>query len=120
MKKFNFRSWRVAILFLVCASLFVSCAKDYADFRVAAPELNMTELSFKDGIKVGDRVTFEAQRVTEVDSIYANEWSLDDIVVSAESSYEFVAEAPGNYVLSYRAYNIAGEFNFEYDILVEE
>ena len=120
MKKLNFRTWRTAIFFLVFASLFVSCAKDYADFRVAAPELNMTELSFKDGMKVGDRITFEAQRVTEVDSIYANEWSLNDILVSSENSYEFVAEAPGEYVLSYRAYNIAGEFNYDYDIVVEE
>ncbi|WP_066219469.1 PKD-like domain-containing protein [Formosa haliotis] len=116
MKQFNFFKSKYAALVLGCAALFFSCSKDNNDDPILAPEVGMTVDTQAVEMTMGETLNFEAINLN--DAVYSSAWTIGDSLVSSVGTYEFMPETSGEYELTYRASNDAGEFVFDYNISV--
>ncbi|CDF78497.1 cell surface protein [Formosa agariphila KMM 3901] len=116
MKRLNvLKQNKVALLF-GCSALFFACSSDDED-PILAPEIELSVVDQAVSMTMKDSKTFEASNLNE--DIYTTEWTLGDSLVSTTDTYNFTPETSGEYELSYRAYNISGEFTFNYNITVD-
>ncbi|WP_147676075.1 cell surface protein [Algibacter pacificus] len=105
------------LLFIIpalVAMISVSCS---SEDDVIAPEIQLSEASNNLVISMGETLNFSAENLNKFD--YEETWTLADLVVSSTSTYEFIPETSGEYVLSYKAFNEAGEYTFDYTIVVD-
>ena len=99
------------VLFTVSV-FFFGCKKD----SESAPDGKM-------GI-TANAITGKVNSATELYAItndgrrFQHEWKLDGKVVSVFYNYNFIATAPGTYIVDYRGYNEAGSFTHQYTITV--
>ncbi|MDW5289919.1 PKD-like domain-containing protein [Formosa sp. PL04] len=115
MKKLNFLTTNKFALLVGCSALFLACSND--EDPLLAPEVELSVEEQAVSMSMGSTITFEATPLNNTE--YTNEWFIGDSLVSAETSYNFTPETSGDYALSYRAYNISGEFTFDYAITVD-
>ena len=101
------------LLPLLLLTLLFSCSKDekelFPDLRMEVTEKTLTvavnaEKKFAVNIADGRTLT--------------NEWTLDNVVVSKETSYTFKPTLAGDYTLVYKGSNHLGNFSYTYQINV--
>ena len=97
------------------AIMATSCTSEL-DLYSVLPEIELSEESNSVEMLMGETINFSATKINETE--YLEEWYLGDSIVSTLSTYDFVPETSGDYVLSYTASNDAGEFTHEYVISV--
>jgi hypothetical protein len=117
MNKF-IQTLKLRVAFIIPCFLAVmatSCTSEI-DLYGVLPEIELSEESSNVEILMGETFSFSATKINETE--YLEEWYLGDSIVSTLSTYDFVPETSGNYVLSYTASNDAGEFTHQYTISV--
>jgi len=117
MNKF-IQTFKLRVAFIVpflLAIMATSCTSEI-DLYGVLPEIELSEENNSIEMLMGENFTFTATKINEAE--YLEEWYLGDSLVSSISTYDFVPEKSGNYVLSYNATNDAGEFTFQYAISV--
>lgn len=105
------------LLFIIpalVAMISVSCS---SEDDVIVPEIQLSEESNNLVISMGETLNFSAENLNKFD--YEQTWTLAETVVSSISTYEFIPETSGEYILSYKAFNEAGEYTFDYTIIVD-
>lgn len=112
--KFTFYRKPLLILILIGSLFFGSCKKN--EDPIFPPEIQMSVESPQITINLDDKLLINA--ISSTNSEYTQEWKLDGEVVSTIDSFEFIPLESGNYIISYRAYNSAGEFTATYKIIV--
>jgi hypothetical protein len=96
--------------------LGASCSKDDDNLTLKPEvELSIAEQSLK--ISVKDTLSIIGENTNA--AFYEEEWKLDDNIVSNANSYDFIPNNVGEYKLTYRAFNSAGEFAKTYSIDVK-
>lgn len=102
------------IIPVLAAMISVSCS---SDDDVIAPEIQLSKEGNNLAMAMGETLSFSAENLNNFD--YEQSWILADLVVSTTSSYDFTPETSGEYTLSYKAVNEAGEYTFDYTIVVD-
>lgn len=109
----SYKIWTTTIFGLVV--LMTSCSKD-DDIEILEPQISMSVPENELQVTLGDSVTLEANN--ENNAVYEQEWLEDNTPVATTSIYTFIAEGLGEYSVSYKAYNSAGDFSHDYQITV--
>ncbi|MBC9794779.1 cell surface protein [Sinomicrobium weinanense] len=102
------------------AAFFNSCSgdDDAAPGKGSGAELSPeVEISGGDtglNLRLGDTLVLTANNLNE--SVYEEEWKLNDSVASTLEEFTFVPAKTGNYTLKYRAFNTSGEFSEKFSV----
>lgn len=92
-----------------------SCSKD-DDNAILEPQITMSTQEQEIALTRGDSLVFTAH--SENTEGYEQQWSIGDSLVNTSHQYTFIADVPGDYQLSYQAFNEAGSFTYVYTIQV--
>lgn len=116
MKKQSITKSILLPLFCSVTAFFTACSNDDTD-PVLKPEVQLNIKEENIEMVMGEQLSFSATNPN--DAVYEESWTIDDNVAATTSSYEFIPEKTGSYILVYKAFNEAGEFTHQYKITVD-